>query len=89
MASVKQKRYLRGIETLSGEVAFKIIFTTLLKLVYSKRKDFALVGAWFSGKLKGTREICLPCQKWQKTQLAFYENLHRAVIGPSATLTGR
>ena len=24
-----------------------------------------------------------------KTQLAFYVNLHRAVIGPSATLTGR
>ena len=24
-----------------------------------------------------------------QTQLAFYENLHRAVIGPSATLTGR
>ena len=28
--------------------------------------------------------------KWHDyTQLAFYVNLHRAVIGPSATLTGR
>ena len=26
---------------------------------------------------------------WRVTQLAFYVNLHRAVIGPSATLTGR
>ena len=26
---------------------------------------------------------------WRPTQLAFYVNLHRAVIGPSATLTGR
>ena len=26
---------------------------------------------------------------WVLTQLAFYVNLHRAVIGPSATLTGR
>ena len=30
-------------------------------------------------------------RKWfaQSTQLAFYVNLHRSVIGPSATLTGR
>ena len=29
------------------------------------------------------------CDVFSTTQLAFYVNLHRAVIGPSATLTGR
>ena len=29
------------------------------------------------------------CKVADKTQLAFYINLQRAVIGPSATLTGR
>ena len=28
-------------------------------------------------------------RQWISSQLAFYVNLHRAVIGPSATLTGR
>ena len=32
--------------------------------------------------ITGATKLC-------STQLAFYVNLHRAVIGPSATLTGR
>ena len=35
------------------------------------------------------RTLESPCKFTQPSQLAFYVNLHRAVIGPSATLTGR
>ena len=47
----------------------------------SSQKLFAQVSDRPGGKFRSENWIC--------TQLAFYVNLHRAVIGPSATLTGR
>ena len=56
----------------------------LMKTHSIKEQCFNLRLSWISLQL----HLC-SCAKLRPTQLAFYVNIHRAVIGPSATLTGR
>ena len=57
-------------------------------LWFKKRND-KQYRSWWDGLLSGSTLFAKVSLLWMLTQLAFYVNLHRAVIGPSATLTGR
>ena len=67
---VFQKGILRGMDTLSREAT---LFSSLLRGICSKRKEFATHGSKFFlfreepfSEQTGSYESFLPCNKWQK-----------------------